>query len=206
MSEQPQKTRGSLAKDIITLPNLISTAGYALVQSGCQEITTPQGVAKIIAGRGFDIGDGLAARLTGQESDTGAAVDAGLDKLGMLRIITASWKEDATPRPILATIAASNIINGAASIIAKARHPETSYRTPLSGKLSMAFGNAALFLHLSATAAERSPTMDRHAGWLRALGYVAFGASLPFATDAAHHYIQRARQSEPPKPQPFSDS
>lgn len=194
--ETRQRTRGSLSRDILTWPNLVSVAGCWLVHHGSQRMTTLQGLTEVAVGRGLDIADGAIARATGQETDFGAAVDASLDKLGMARILWAAWRTKAVPRPILTTLAALNILNSTASVIASARHPEASYRTPLSGKLSMALSNVALLSHLIAstteqTSSEHQPTRPRRGTWLRRIGTAAFAASLPLAAHAARHYIRR---------------
>ncbi len=66
--------------DILTIPNAMSIAGAVLAWRGAKRIDTAAGIAQVAAGRFIDILDGIVARKTGQTSDFGALLDAGLDK------------------------------------------------------------------------------------------------------------------------------
>jgi phosphatidylglycerophosphate synthase len=76
--------------DLASIPNLVSGTGLALVMDGCSDISTISGVRKIATGRGFDLLDGWLARTLEQSSDTGAAIDASIDRLGMATIPAAA--------------------------------------------------------------------------------------------------------------------
>lgn len=202
MSYTPQKTRGSFAKDVFTLPNAITTAGYWLVCDGCRDITALHGAAKIAAGRTLDIVDGRVARRFGQESNVGALIDASCDKLGLLHILQAAWKHQAAPKSVIGTLAALHAVNAAASTVASVRHPEASYRPPQSGKFAMALGNVAIICNIAASAAERhAGAPSRLSNTLNHVGAAAFIASLPLSAHAAHCYIKRARAASEDTPQ-----
>ena len=66
--------------DIPTIPNAMSIAGAVLALRGAKRIDTTAGIAQVAAGRFIDVLDGIVARKTGQTSDFGALLDAGLDK------------------------------------------------------------------------------------------------------------------------------
>lgn len=74
-----------VARDIFTVPNLISVAGAALAIHGSEKINTAEGLAECAVGRLADVLDGKVARMTGQTSNFGAALDATTDKIVMAK-------------------------------------------------------------------------------------------------------------------------
>ena len=58
-----------IAKDIFTVPNLISVAGAALAIHGSEKIDTAEGLAECAVGRLADVLDGKVARMAGQTSN-----------------------------------------------------------------------------------------------------------------------------------------
>ena len=88
-----KKARGTsptvrkVAKDVFTIPNLISVTGAALAMHGSEKIDTPEGLAECAVGRLADVLDGKVARMTGQTSNTGATLDATTDKIVMAKIL-----------------------------------------------------------------------------------------------------------------------
>ena len=76
-----------VAKDVFTIPNSISMIGAALVMHGSEKIDKPEGLAECAVGRLADVLDGKIARMTGQTSNFGAALDATTDKIVMAKIL-----------------------------------------------------------------------------------------------------------------------
>ena len=65
----------------------MSLAGAVLAWRGAKRINTTAGVAQVVAGRLIDTLDGTVARQTGQTSNFGAIVDAGLDKTTTAKLL-----------------------------------------------------------------------------------------------------------------------
>lgn len=180
-------------KDIVTIPNAMSIAGGILTWHGAGNIESATGLSEVIIGRTIDVLDGAVARATGQTSDLGAAVDAGIDKAATAKLLCDLTRKDAAPKLVIGTIALLNTINAAATGITNMRNGGKGFsdRPSKSGKLAMAGETVALFAYAGAYTAEH----NRHPGLakiLRKLGSATFIASLPFATCAAHEYLKRA--------------
>lgn len=84
-----------IAKDIFTVPNLISVTGAALAIHGSEKIDTAEGLAECAVGRLADVLDGKVARMIGQTSNFGAALDATTDKIVMAKILYEMHKKGA---------------------------------------------------------------------------------------------------------------
>ena len=110
-----------VAKDVLTVPNLISVAGAALAIHGSKEINTAKGLTECAVGRLADVLDGKVARMTGQTSNTGAALDATTDKIVMAKILYEMNKKRLAPKKVLVAVAAPNLINALATGIANLR-------------------------------------------------------------------------------------
>ena len=181
------------SKDIVTIPNAMSIAGGILTWHGAGNIESATGFSEVIIGRTIDVLDGAVARATGQTSDLGAAVDAGIDKAVTVKFLYDLKKKDAAPEPIIGTIALLNTVNAAATGIANMRNGGKGFsdRPSKSGKLAMAGETITLFAYAGAYTAEHNgrPGLARI---LRNFGCVALIFSLPFATRAAHEYLKRA--------------
>lgn len=184
----PEKT---LSEKIFTLPNAMTTLGGVLTWRGAERIDQPSGLAQIIVGRTIDTLDGVVARQTRQESELGATLDAGVDKIVVSKIIYELWRQNAAPRPVLGAIAVFNAVNTCATAAAEYPQPNPNLRPVKTGKLAMAIENAALFAYTAAHVAEKSgrDTLSKH---LRALGHAATAAALPFAVHSSVSYIKRA--------------
>ena len=132
-------------------------------------------------------------RSTGQTSDLGAGVDAGIDKAATAKLLCDLTRKDAAPKLVIGTIALLNTINAAATGIANIRNRKkgASDRPSKSGKLAMAGETVTLFAYAGAYTAEHNGRPGL-AKILRKLGRATFIASLPFATRAAHEYLKRA--------------
>lgn len=74
-------------KGIVTLPNLISLLGFALVIYGLVALLQEaywEGLIALGIGRSLDIVDGAVAQATGTKSPLGEVIDATIDKFGTL--------------------------------------------------------------------------------------------------------------------------
>ncbi len=192
-----------VARDIFTVPNLISVAGAALVMHGSEKIDTAEGLAECAVGRLADVLDGKVARMTGQTSNTGAALDATTDKIVMAKILYEMNKKRLAPKKVLVAVAAPNLINALATGIANLRSKEKAETRPTkSGKVGLAMETAALVAYAAAELADKRTDSPKPAKLLRKLGAGAFAASLPFAAHATCTYIKRAINGNAEKEKP----
>lgn len=192
-----------IAKDIFTIPNLISVTGAALAIHGSEKIDTAEGLAECAVGRLADVLDGKVARMTGQTSNFGAALDATTDKIIMAKILYEMNKKELAPKRVLGTVAVLNSINAVATGIANLRSDEKVETRPTkSGKVGLAMETAALVAYAAAELADKRTDSPKPAEILRKLGAGAFAASLPFAVHATHTYIKRAINGSAEKEEP----
>ena len=200
-----------VAKDVLTVPNLISVAGATLAIRGSEKINTAEGLAECAVGRLADVLDGIVARMTGQTSNTGAALDATTDKIVMAKILYEMNKKGLAPKHVLGTVAVLNSINAAATGIANLRSDEKAETRPTkSGKVGLAMETAALVAYAAAELVDKRTDSPKPAKLLRKLGAGAFAASLPFAAHATHTYIKRAingnaEKENPEEPRQIAD-
>ena len=192
-----------IAKDIFTVPNLISVTGAALAIYGSEKIDTAEGLAECAVGRLADVLDGKVARMTGQTSNFGAALDATTDKIVMAKILYEMNKKELAPKHVLGTVALLNSINAMATGIANLRSKEKAETRPTkSGKVGLAMETAALVAYTAAELVDKRTDSPKPAEILRKLGTGAFAASLPFAVHATHTYIKRAINGDVKKEKP----
>ena len=192
-----------IAKDIFTVPNLISVAGAALAIHGSEKIDTAEGLAECAVGRLADVLDGKVARMAGQTSNFGAALDATTDKIVMAKILYEMNKKELAPKYVLGTVAALNLINAGATGIANLRSDEKAETRPTkSGKVGLAMETAALVAYAAAEIVDKRTDSPKPAEILRKLGAGAFAASLPFAAHATCTYIKRAINGNAEKEKP----
>ena len=192
-----------VARDIFTVPNLISVAGAVLAIHGSEKINTAEGLAECAVGRLADVLDGKVARMTGQTSNTGAALDATTDKIVMAKILYEMNKRELAPKHVLGTVAILNSMNAAATGIANLRSDEKAETRPTkSGKVGLAMETAALVAYAAAELADKRTDSPKPAKLLRKLGAGAFAASLPFAVHATCTYIKRAINGNAEKEEP----
>ena len=192
-----------IAKDIFTVPNLISVAGAALAIHGSEKIDTAEGLAECAVGRLADVLDGKVARMAGQTSNFGAALDATTDKIVMTKILYEMNKKELAPKYVLGTVAALNLINAGATGIANLRSDEKAETRPTkSGKVGLAMETAALVAYAAAEIVDKRTDSPKPAEILRKLGAGAFAASLPFAAHATCTYIKRAINGNAEKEKP----
>ena len=201
-----------VAKDVFTIPNLISVTGAALAIHGSNKIDTAEGLAECAVGRLADILDGKVARMTGQTSNFGAALDAATDKIVMAKILYEMNKKGLAPKYVLGTVALLNSINAMATGIANLRSDEKAETRPTkSGKVGLAMETAALVAYAAAELADKRTDNPKPAKLLRKLGAGAFAASLPFAAHATCTYIKRAingnaEKEDPEEPRQIIDA
>ena len=197
-----------IVKDIFTIPNLISVTGAALAIHGSEKIDTAEGLAECAVGRLADVLDGKVARMTGQTSNFGAALDATTDKIVMAKILYEMNKKELAPKKVLGIIATLNSINALATGIANLRSDKEGETRPTkSGKVGLAMETAALVAYAAAELADKRTDNPKPAKLLRKLGAGAFAASLPFAAHATCTYIKRAINggAEKEKPRQIAD-
>ena len=197
-----------VAKDVFTIPNSISMIGAALVMHGSEKIDTPEGLAECAVGRLADVLDGKVARMTGQTSNFGAALDATTDKIVMAKILYEMNKKGLAPKKVLGSIAALNSINAVATGIANLRSDEKAETRPTkSGKVGLAMETAALVAYAAAELVDKRTDNSKPAEILRKLGAGAFAASLLPAAHATCTYIERAinGNAEKEKPRQIAD-
>ena len=196
-------TVSKVAKDVFTIPNLISVTGATLVMHGSEKIDTAEGLAECAVGRLADVLDGKVARMTGQTSNFGAALDATTDKIVMAKILYEMDKKELAPKRVLGTVAVLNSINAVATGIANLRSDEEAETRPTkSGKVGLAMETAALVTYAAAELADKRTDSPKPAKLLRKLGAGAFAASLPFAAHATCTYIKRAINGDVEKEKP----
>ena len=206
-ARETSPTARKVAKDVFTIPNLISVTGAALAIHGSNKIDTAEGLAECAVGRLADILDGKVARMTGQTSNFGAALDATTDKIVMAKILYEMNKKGLAPKHVLGIVATLNLINAGATGIANLRSDEKGETRPTkSGKLAMAGETVTLISYIAAHIAEQDKN-PKLAEILRKLGAGAFAASLPFAAHATCTYIKRAINggAEKEKPRQIAD-
>lgn len=210
-AREASPTARKVAKDVFTIPNLISITGAALAIHGSEKIDTAEGLAECAVGRLADVLDGKVARMTGQTSNFGAALDATTDKIVMAKILYEMNKKGLAPKRVLGIVALLNSINAAATGIANLRSDEKAETRPTkSGKVGLAMETAALVAYAAAELADKRTNNPKPAKLLRKLGAGAFAASLPFATHATYTYIKRAingnaEKEDPEEPHQIAD-
>ena len=201
-------TARKVAKDVFTIPNLISVTGATLAIHGSEKIDTAEGLVECAVGRLADVLDGKVARMTGQTSNFGAALDATTDKIVMAKILYEMYKKGLAPKHVLGIVALLNSINAAATGIANLRSDEKAETRPTkSGKVGLAMETAALVAYAAAELVDKRTDNSKPAEILRKLGAGAFAASLLPAAHATCTYIERAinGNAEKEKPRQIAD-
>ena len=207
-ARESSPTARKVAKDVFTIPNFISMIGAALAMHGSKKIDTPEGLAECAVGRLADVLDGKVARMTGQTSNFGAALDATTDKIVMAKILYEMDKKGLAPKHVLGIVALLNSINAGVTGIANLRSDKKAETRPTkSGKMGLAMETAALVAYAAAELVDKQTDSPKPAEILRKLGAAAFAASLPFAAHATYTYIKRAIKgnAEKEKPRQIAD-
>ena len=166
----------------VTLGNILSVAGLAIVASGAKDLyrgNAVRGISKIAIGRVFDVLDGVAAEYTKTKSPLGEAIDAVIDKVEVAMVYPVLKKQELVPEPILRKFRNQQICNASLTTIAKLRkreiHPQKE------GKLSTAklWGSTVLYIiakHIEAQEPVISTVLDISAQEL-ALSTIELGNS-----------------------------
>ena len=207
-AREASPTTRKVAKDVFTIPNFISIAGATLAIHGSEKIDTAGGLAECAVGRLADVLDGKVARMTGQTSNFGAALDAITDKIVMAKILYEMDKKKLAPKKVIDIVAVLNLINALATGIANLRSDEkTETRPTKSGKVGLAMETAALVAYAAAELVDKRTDNPKPAEILRKLGAGAFAASLLPAAHATCTYIERAinGNAEKEKPRQIAD-
>ena len=209
-ARETSPTVRKVAKDVFTIPNSISMIGAALVIHGSKKIDTAEGLTECAVGRLADVLDGKVARMTGQTSNFGAALDATTDKIVMAKILYEMYKKGLAPKHVLGIVALLNSINAGVTGITNLRSDKKAETRPTkSGKLAMAGETVTLISYIAAHVAEQDKN-PKLAKLLRKLGAGAFAASLPLAVHATRIYIERAingnaEKENPEEPRQITD-
>ena len=209
-AREASPTARKVAKDVFTIPNFISVTGAALAIHGSKKIDTAEGLAECAVGRIADVLDGKVARMTGQTSNFGAALDATTDKIVMAKILYEMDKKELAPKRVLGTVALLNSINAGVTGITNLRSDKKAETRPTkSGKLAMAGETVTLISYIAAHVAEQDKN-PKLANILHKLGTTAFTASLPFAAHATYTYVKRAingnaEKEKPEEPRQITD-
>jgi phosphatidylglycerophosphate synthase len=151
------------SSDIYTVPNAMSAAGFGLVIKGIHEgMDTSLGLGLVFAGRMVDVFDGKVAKITGQESDFGAALDASLDKAGVVAILAHQMHKDIIPCKVATGIIAQNAANIYATVVTKSKHPGVKIRPTYDGKRAMFSQNLSLGAYgIKAASESKMPNLSR---------------------------------------------
>jgi phosphatidylglycerophosphate synthase len=182
------------AKEIFTVPNAISTAGFGAVVKGSIDADPAKSLAYTTAGRALDLVDGVAARALDQGSDFGAGVDALLDKLGMAAIISGGVYHKRIPKTAAAAVVAHNALNAGASIANEIRHPNEPARPSKVGKVGLFVENIGLLSYLASSAVEAKHPDSRLATNLKLAGHALTAAGVGLGAIAGAGYLKRARK------------
>lgn len=189
--------------DVFSLPNAISAIGLGLVVKGSARADTGWGIGLTVAGRLLDLLDGKVARMTGQTSQFGAAVDAAFDKAGVLAIGVNEWRYRVAPRPALLAIAAQNAVNLSATAISARLGGDEELAPVHDGKRAMGYQNAALGAYAVAALLRRrgQPTgalsfqLTGHANLVVGVGYYGIRASRQYVVQMRQLLLDRSRQA-----------
>ncbi len=171
-------------EDIITPANAVSVMGLMLVVAGSLRLDTLPGVILIGTGRLLDIADGYIARRT-RTSEFGAALDASLDKLAILVIVTSALWYQAVPWPLLLWVFGQNLVNAMFAIAAWSRG--RPLHSSLYGKRTIFLQNLAIGLLLLAHFVPEGAIETFVVG----AGVIAGAASVPLGLHATKNYAHQ---------------
>lgn len=181
------------AKEIFTVPNGISLAGFSAVVKGSTEADPAKALAYTTTGRALDLVDGAAARALNQGSDFGAGVDALLDKFGMAAIVAGGLYHKRIPALAAGAVVAHNSLNAAASITHEIRHPDQPSRPSKVGKVGLFIENAGMLAYLASSAVESKRPDSGAARTLKLAGHALTACGVALGLTAGANYVRRAR-------------
>ena len=169
----------------------MTAVGGFLAWQGAKKANSLSGLVQTGVARGIDTLDGAVARATGTESDFGALLDAGIDKVVTSKYLYELYRQGLAPNIVLGTVALSSIINPAATAVALERNPEQKIRPVKTGKLGLAAETMSLLAFNAEHVAKRA-YHPKLATTLRGLGWAAFAVAAPLALHASATYVDRA--------------
>lgn len=201
---------------LVTLPNLISLAGFLLVAHGLygrkRGLDTPLGAAEVAVGKALDLLDGLTARhlldtAPGQtlaqtvgadrlcESTFGAKLDPVLDTVGNAMLGAEAWRKNLVPKTILATVAITEALKSGATVYDQLAHPATAdARRPINaGRHGSFLVNLSIFIFL---AKHFCRPRQRAGSVLSGCGWALFAAGMAMKLGALKTYLRRALGQE----------
>jgi phosphatidylglycerophosphate synthase len=114
-------------KGVVTPGNIVSWTGAAFVGAGLYKIAEGDkkvGSALVIIGRGFDLGDGKAADLTGTKSPLGEATDASIDKAEALAALLTLAITKTIDRDRAVSVGVQNLTSIALGMLVKLKDQE----------------------------------------------------------------------------------
>ena len=114
-------------KGVITIGNAITLSGTVMVLNGLYNFVNGNkalGVAEVVAGRGLDVADGIAADMSKTKGRTGRDLDAGVDGVQLLVALPVLDHVGVLPTVVAATVVTSKLIDAAGTFAAKARKRE----------------------------------------------------------------------------------
>lgn len=172
----------------LTPANVASIAGGVLAIYGLLIIVEGEitkGLLLVAVGRLADLVDGLIAEYTRTKSPLGEIIDASMDKLIMAFALIVFVAVELVPWPLIAVVAAQNIVNVMISVLARLRN--LTIHPSRMGKLATAFSWATLLTYpLGEWLRQENHTT---AGWLFiGLGLTFFGLYLVLGLRASLSY------------------
>jgi phosphatidylglycerophosphate synthase len=171
----------------------VSATGLGLVLKGAMEIETIKGVIEVFVGRGLDGLDGGIARALKQESDAGALVDAGFDKVGIGAISIAAWLKEAIPKSIIAGVTVKHLASAALAFAHGHNHPNESFRPTKWGKASMGADTLTYAAYLAENALiHEKPERTAERKIVHIVGKLAVSASVLTGGVSLYQYYRRA--------------
>jgi phosphatidylglycerophosphate synthase len=202
---------------IITLPTLISIAGFLLVAHGLygrkRGLDTISGAVEVAAGKALDLVDGFTARNflktdlgkavakhvnpdRLRESTAGSKIDPILDQTSYALIGREVWRKNLAPKTILATIAIMEIVKASATVYDQLAHPETAdLRRPInSGRHGSFLVNLSVLIFVFEKFLP--PNRAKAKSTLAGFGWAIFATGTAMKLTAMPTYINRALGKE----------
>ncbi|HEX8226903.1 MAG TPA: CDP-alcohol phosphatidyltransferase family protein [Candidatus Saccharimonadales bacterium] len=179
-------------KAIVTLSNIVTAIGLALVLYGLQQLLVQNylfGGFLLAIGRFLDVVDGWLAEVTKTKSPLGELLDASVDKVGTILTIIVMFVAHIGPYWALALLLAPHVIISAITFLLLRKniklHPSRE------GKLSMAAAWVSLVAFIIARAADSAELMT--------YGTFMAVASALLGLYAAYDYSQQKGDPQDPR-------
>jgi phosphatidylglycerophosphate synthase len=175
-------------QDLLSPANLVTLCGLALTVAGSIQLDTFIGFLAVLSGRILDLFDGPIARRT-HTSRFGAVLDATVDKLAILAMITGMLAFGLAPIGVMGYILAQNVLVSGLNTIASLR--KITVHTTDDGKHNVFLQISSMLLFVLASFVQ-GPFHD----FIIGLAYLALATSLYSAFYATKDYFRMLR----PKP------